>query len=60
MKNDGKRVHWWNCYQCKCKTPFKEDAVTDKEHATVWHCMYCGNERPPTEPNDPNEPVLAK
>ena len=51
----------WNttCAKCGCVTPHAEDPVPDKESATVWHCLFCGNEKRPNEPGTPNEPVLV-
>jgi RNase P subunit RPR2 len=51
----------WNttCAKCGCATPHAEDPVPDKESATVWHCLFCGNEKRPNEPGTPNEPVLV-
>jgi hypothetical protein len=37
------------CEICKKKTPHAEEPVPDLESATVWHCIYCGNERRPDE-----------
>ena len=44
------------CEQCKTNTPHVESKVADLESATVWHCLYCGNER---RPKGGNAPVLA-
>jgi len=47
------------CEKCGGVTPHKEDSVPDLESATVWHCLYCGNEKRPQEPGSPNIPVLV-
>ena len=43
----------FRCSQCHADTPHVEDAVPDKESATVWHCLYCGNEYRPKGGNAP-------
>ncbi|MBN1188261.1 MAG: hypothetical protein JXA46_00770 [Dehalococcoidales bacterium] len=35
------------CEKCGKVTPHIEDIVFDKESATVWHCLICGNEKRP-------------
>jgi RNase P subunit RPR2 len=50
MGNEVKRVHPLRCETCKVITPHAEDTVTDRESATVWHCLICGTERRPPEP----------
>jgi hypothetical protein len=54
------RVMNYKCENCGMVTPHTESVVFDKESATVWHCLYCGNEKRPNEPGSPNEPVLSK
>jgi hypothetical protein len=50
-------VLYYFCEDCQVKTPHAEDAVPDRESATVWHCLYCGKEhRPPGG----NSKVLAQ
>jgi len=46
------------CNKCGVVTPHVEDRVYGEETDIVWHCLYCGNEKRPSEPIDPNE--LAK
>jgi hypothetical protein len=40
-------VENFHCDKCKRVTPHIEDVVFDKESATVWHCLICGNEKRP-------------
>lgn len=47
------------CDTCNVITPHAEDSVSDKESATVWHCLYCGREKRPEEPGSPNVPALV-
>jgi RNase P subunit RPR2 len=54
------KIRRMDCDQCQQVTPHAEDVVPDRESATVWHCLYCGNEKRPEEPGSPNEPVLLK
>lgn len=52
------KIMMWDCPVCEQLTPHAEDPVTDLESATVWHCVFCGQERRPEEPSSPNEPAL--
>lgn len=58
-------IELFNCEQCKCVTPHKEDTVPDRSSATVWHCLICGEEKPPkggnafVEKPKPSDPVLV-
>jgi RNase P subunit RPR2 len=54
--NDARMM---KCKTCKTVTLHTEDTVTDRESATVWHCLVCGTERRPEEPGSPNKLVLA-
>jgi len=45
------------CIRCGVPTLHAEDAVSDVESATVWHCLICGEEKRPGEPGTPNEPA---
>jgi ribosomal protein S27E len=40
-------VENFHCDKCNKVTPHVEDIVFDKESATVWHCLICGNEKRP-------------
>ena len=51
------KVTMLNCKHCNELTPHAEDPVTERESATVWHCMICGTERRPPEKCTPNEPA---
>jgi RNase P subunit RPR2 len=44
------------CERCQARTPHAEDIVADRESATVWHCLYCGEEQ---RPDGGNAKVLA-
>jgi len=52
-------VHNKFCKSCNKQTPHVEMEVPDLESATVWVCLYCGEEQRPDEPGSPNEPVLV-
>ena len=50
------KVYTFQCDVCGFGTPHTEDPVPDKESATVFHCLYCGNEK---RPKGGNAMVLA-
>lgn len=54
MKPDEVLVFY--CEKCNLKTPHIEDTVLDGKSATVWHCLYCGEEY---RPQGGNAKVLA-
>lgn len=59
MSYKGPKKLWLtDCKKCQKVTLHTEDLVPDKESATVWHCLYCGQEFRPYEPGNPNEPAL--
>jgi RNase P subunit RPR2 len=41
------KVENFHCEKCNKVTPHTEDVVFDKESATVWHCLICGEEKRP-------------
>jgi hypothetical protein len=47
----------WFCFNCGHKTIWAEDRIIGLSSSTMWHCLYCGCERPPNEPGSPNEPA---
>lgn len=47
------------CKTCKTVTPHAESKVSDKESATVWHCLFCGTEQRPDEPGGSKEGALV-
>ena len=51
------KIHNFFCNKCQEVTPHAEDTVPDSESATVWHCIFCGEEQRPDEPGTPNKPV---
>jgi len=52
----------WNtrCKKCGIATPHAEDSVEDAKSATVWHCLYCGEEKRPEEPGGASQPALVE
>jgi hypothetical protein len=52
-------MHTWKsyCVICDAITLHVEVIVPDKESATVWGCLVCGNEQRPHEPGTPNTGV---
>ncbi len=44
------------CSICDKKTIWVEDAVSDLESATVWHCLECSTEERPDDYTDRGNP----
>ena len=52
------RLRTFYCACCGRSAIHKADIVFDKESASVWHCLVCGNERRPPENGSPNQPAI--